>query len=420
MQNTITMNTFKLNKFFLIILFISIFTSCDLVKNDKDDPIPEDIYLLTFEKQKTYLPVFIKTIIETVSGNYPDFQVISDNVEHSISIYKITYLTKFNGEEVIASGLVSIPNTKGVAFPMLSYQNGTNTLHSNAPSVNPDYELYMLLEFVASTGFVVSIPDYLGFGESSEMFHPYLDKKSTVQSVTDMMRAVRELAKNYLEIDMNDDLYISGYSQGGWATMQLQKNIEDNHLSEFNLKASACGAGPYDLNYINNYVIDEITYPMPYFLAYMFNSYVNLGDITTAPADMFKTPYDERILTLFDGSKSGDEINAQLSTTVAELFTEDYINNVYTDNKFSSVVTSLTNNSIDAWKTTIPTMILHGTKDDLVPPQVSNKIHQNFLSKGIAADKVVLVSMAGATHTSGIIPSGIASVKWFIELKNGN
>jgi dienelactone hydrolase len=358
--------------------------------------------------------------METVSSNYPDFQYISDNVEHSISVYKISYLTKFNGDDIIASGLVAIPDTKDVIFPMLSYQNGTNTLHNNAPSVNPNYELYLLLEFVASTGFVVSIPDYLGFGESSEMFHPYLDRMSTVQTVTDMMRAVKELAKNYLEIDMNDDLYISGYSQGGWATMQLQKNIEENYMDEFNLKASACGAGPYDLNYINKYVLQQTNYPMPYFLGYMFNSYFNLGDITTAPADMFKAPYDERILTLYDGTKSGEEINAQLTTKVADLFTDDYIENFYTDSKFSSVVKSLTDNSIEAWKTTIPMLISHGTNDDFVPPLGSNKIFQDFLSKGVAADKIFLLPLTGATHTTGIIPSGIASVKWFIELKNEN
>jgi hypothetical protein len=38
------------------------------------------------------------------------------------------------------------------------------------------------------------MPDYLGFGSSDNMFHPYLHKESTVQTVLDMLRAVDELA----------------------------------------------------------------------------------------------------------------------------------------------------------------------------------------------------------------------------------
>ncbi|NQU87518.1 MAG: hypothetical protein HQ541_17330, partial [Mariniphaga sp.] len=69
------------------------------------------------------------------------------------------------------------------AYPLLSFQNGTNTLHANAPSVNPDWELYRFLEAVSSTGFVLAIPDYIGFGSTEEKFHPYLDKESTIQCV---------------------------------------------------------------------------------------------------------------------------------------------------------------------------------------------------------------------------------------------
>src|SRR5665811_2636213 len=96
------------------------------------------------------------------------------------------------------------------------------------------------------------------------------------------------------------DRYIAGYSQGGWATMQLQKAIEENYSNQFNLKASACGAGPYYLNYINEYILQQTEYPMPYFIGYMFNTYINLG-ITTPASEIFKTPFDTRITTLYDG-----------------------------------------------------------------------------------------------------------------------
>ena len=402
----------------LIILFISILAGCDLSKPD-EEPVKNDEYLLSYEKQKSYLPAFIQLIVQNITTKYSEMQDLVNEFEHGIDIYSITYTTTFEGKPVTASGLVSLPTTQGIAFPVMSFQNGTITSDIEAPSLNPDYEFYLLLEFIASSGFVVSIPDYLGFGASDQMFHPYLDKESTVQSVTDMIRAVKELVNNHLEISINDDLYISGYSQGGWATLQLQKSIEENHSSEFNLKASACGAGPYDLNYINKYILEQTDYSQPYFAGYIFNSYIQLGIITNSTSDVFKSPYDERITTIYDGTKLGYELNAQLTTKVADLFTEDYRQHAYTDEKFSSIVSGLTANSISAWKTNIPTMIATGTADDFVPPEVSFSIYQNFLLEGVDADKLIYVPIQGEDHESAVIPVEAVSLKWFIELKNG-
>ena len=58
---------------------------------------------------------------------------------------------------------------------------------------------------------------------------------------------------------------------------------------------------------------------MPYYIGYIFNSGINLGEITIPTKDVFKSPYSERILTLYNGTKSGDEINAQLTTKTADL-----------------------------------------------------------------------------------------------------
>ena len=401
----------------LIVLFvsISIFSGCDLNNTTK---VTEDNYLVDYEKHKTYTAADIKARLNLYAIVYPELQTIIDNLQGGVEVYKITYKTKFQGKEIIASGLVSVPLTSG-SYPIMSYQNGTNTLHSNAPSVNPDYELFQMLEFVASAGFIVSVPDYLGFGSSANMYHPYFDKKSTVESVTDMLWAVKELANNYLQVAPKNDLYIMGYSQGGWATMQLQKHIEENYSSEFKLRASACGAGGYDVRYINDYILAQTEYPMPYYIGYIFNSYINLGDVTNPATDIFKSPYNQKILTLYNGTKSGEEINAQLTTKTADLFTAEYRSGANSNSKFASVIISLNKNTISAWKTNVPTMILHGTADNYIPPQVSTNIYNDFLAKGVPASIVSLVPIPGASHNTAILPSGIASINWFINLEKG-
>ena len=402
-------------KLLALLLVVLVFSSCDLFNND-DDKKPVDKFLISYEFEKAYLPDLIKLAFNQF-GEYPEVATISEKVERGVTIYRLTYYTSYRTQIKVASGLVCVPSGDG-PFPILSYQNGTNTLHSNAPSVNPDFQLYQLLESVASTGFVVAIPDYLGFGESDDMFHPYLDRASTVKSVIDMLRATKEMVKNHLKIDLSGDLYIAGYSQGGWATMQLQKEIEDKYMDEFKLKASACGAGPYDLKYINEYVTGLTTYPMPYFLGYMVNSYINTGDVTTPVTEIFKAPYAAKISTLFDGSKSGEQINAELTTKISDLFTANYLSNYKTDTKFTSLITTLEANSIAAWTTKIPTLIIHGMEDNFVPTKVSTDMYQGFLAKGVPINKVLWKGLPGLNHTTGIIPSGLASIVWFIELKD--
>ncbi len=409
-----------IRNFIVFVLLLTGFSACDLFNKDEPNK-PIDQFLVSYDKEITYLPTLIGSILEPFSNTYPEIIPILDKIEYSVSVYKITYTTTFNGDDVLASGLVCVPHAEGVALPVLSYQNGTNTLHSNAPSVNPDNELYLLLEFMASSGFIITIPDYLGFGQSSNMFHPYMHKESTVQTVLDMQHAVKELINNLKDeigVEMSNDYYITGYSQGGWATMALQKEMEENYSEVYNLKASACGAGPYDLNYINEYVLGLEEYPMPYFLGYIFNSYYNLGGIPTPISEVFNSPYDERILTLYDGTKAGEEINNNLVDKISLLFTEDYINYYNVAEKYSSINNMLSQNSISAWKTVTPTMLLHGTDDTFVPPTGTNRIFQDFLSKGVGVDKISLVPLQGKTHTTGIIPSGIASIGWFLQIRD--
>ena len=408
-----------LTKLWLFAAIIALFASCDDLF-DGDDPSPKDEYITKYELLRSYTPSQLDFVIDLVKEDYPEISEIEDKFEYGVMIYKIWYNTTFQEENIQASGLVCVPIGEG-PFPVLSYQNGTNTLHAEAPSVNPDRDLYRMLEFVASTGFIISIPDYIGFGATDDKFHPYLHEESTVHTVLDMLRAVDEMITNYdLNTSVANELYITGYSQGGWATMQVQKAIEEQFSNEFNLQASACAAGPYNLNTVNDYIMSQTSYPMPYYVGYMYNSYLNLELIPLSADEIFQEPFASKITTLFDGNMTGEEINDELTTTVADLFTADYLASYRTAEKYSSVVSSLEANSVEAWNTSTPTLIIHGTADEFVPFRVSSNIYEDFLSKGVSQEQVRLLPLEGEGHISGIIPAGLASVQWFLDLKNQN
>ncbi len=401
-----------LSRILAIALILSL-SSCHNLFND-DDEEPQLNYLVNYEIKRNYLPVMVETIFEHMVTAYPELAVIQEKIKYGLVIYEITYKTTFNGEPVIASGLVSAPMEEG-PFPIISYQNGTNTLHNNAPSVNPDHNFYIMLEAVASTGFVIALPDYIGFGSTDDTFHPYLHQNSTVPVVLDMLRAVEELA-SLREFKLNNDLYLTGYSMGGWATMHVQKEIETNHSSEFNLKASAPSAGPYDLNFVNDYVLNLESYSNPYFMGFVFESYKNLNEINTPLDEIFNPPYDSLISVLYDGTLSGVEINNYLTTDISELFTENFLLNFDSDTTFSSVLEALEANSIDAWNVSTPTRLIHSTEDESVPFQVSQGIYQEFLEAGANSNTVQLIPLPEYNHNEGIIPAGLLSVQWFFEL----
>lgn len=388
--------------------------SCDLSNNGGEEQ-PKDEYLVSYELHTSYVNELIKATIGEYVNENPELQTLLDNSTHGVNVYKITYHTPFNGELIKASGLVCLPTGVG-PFPTLSYQNGTNTLHSNAPSVNPDNEIYLLLEYVASTGFVVVMPDYLGFGESSEMFHPYLNKELTVSTVLDMHRAVKELYDNHLKISWSNDIYLAGYSQGGWSALHLHKEIEEKYVNEFNLIASACGAGPYDLSFMNDYILSQSTYPQPYFLAYVMNSYRNTG-LSTPINEVFSEPYAGKIPSLFDGTKTGNQINQELSTNLSELLTNDYYSGSSKE-VFEPLFDMMEENSIDGWRNKTPIMLIHGLEDDFIPWELTSNYHQELLAAGTDSEIINLVPLMGMDHQSAVLPSIVASVNFFIETRD--
>lgn len=399
-----------------LLFFLVVFFSCD---NFEDVP-PEnnDVYLVSETSVTVHSLPYINTTIDAASIQYPELTDISSKFTAPVEVYRISYNTTFKGEDVVASGLVCVPNSNGT-YPIMSFQNGTNSLASAAPSVSPTSNLFTLLSMMASTGFVVTIPDYLGFGASANMFHPYLDKESTVQAVVDMQLAAKELIAKLDGINVNDDLYITGYSQGGWSTLQVQKAIETNSSSEFNLKASSGGSAPYNLVALTGYVLSQTTYPMPFFLAYIMNSYANLG-MTTPIDSVFNEPYASRVPGLFDGTMDGSQINALLTPVVADLFTANFIENWNKPGIYESLYSMLQSNSIAGYQTQVPTLLLHGLSDTFIPSFTSQTLHTEFMSAGVSESLVDYIGLEGLDHTGAIIPAELQAIIWFIQLKDAS
>ncbi|WP_418317882.1 alpha/beta hydrolase family protein [Piscinibacter sakaiensis] len=168
-------------------------------------------------------------------------------VVHAVTNYRLSYRTIDGfGRELTASGLLSVPDKPPVvASPVISYQHGTIFYNAEAPSVDASAGTVPVL--LASMGFVVVAADYVGYGDSQGEEHPYLLAKPTAAAVLDLLTAARSW-RSQNHIADNGQLFLLGYSEGGYATMAAHRELQARQGPDPDaLVMNIAGAGPYDV-----------------------------------------------------------------------------------------------------------------------------------------------------------------------------
>jgi pimeloyl-ACP methyl ester carboxylesterase len=404
------------NKIKEVLAFIALAVMLHGCGEESSIKTPENNYLLSMGQANTLLLPAVEALLIPLEATYPEAAFIRTNAAYGVQVYRITYKTHYRNEEITASGLVCMP-LADESFPVISFQNGTNTQHENAPSEDPLDFNYMLLQAMASNGYIILIPDYIGFGASDNLVHPYYQKESTTEAVIDMIHASLELLDySMIPAKSNENLYLMGYSQGGWATLCTMDALEQNNQTGLTLSGVSCGSGAYDLIAMSNYVLGLSTFPGPLYLPYFVYAQQEFGALTDPLDKYFKQPYADNIPALFNGALSNGEVNAQLNDTIARLLTDNMIENFQTGSEFATLRNLLTINSVTAWNTTIPLRFFHGTADTNIPSAQSVDMHHAFIQQGSDPGTVTFTDLEGYSHETGIIPWGIATVNWLNEI----
>ena len=150
-------------------------------------------------------------------------------VKTGVKVYEVLYKTRWHdGSEIIASGYYYVPTHIEKALPTLVMNHGTQLNREMEVSLSG---LQVGCIAFAADGYVALYPHYIGLGKG-EKTHLYQIAESEAFANIDMLRAIRELNKE-LHIQLNHQLFITGYSQGGHAAMATHKMIEAELNNEF-------------------------------------------------------------------------------------------------------------------------------------------------------------------------------------------
>ncbi len=359
------------------------------------------------------------TLIETatkqeLSGLFSSFGV-PVTPAFDVAIYRVVYRTlDAKGNETTASGAVMYPKGLTSAMPMVSYQHGTVVAKDAVASVGGlDVPEALIGVVFATTGYFAVLPDYLGLG-TSEGLHPYVHAASLATAVVDMLRAGRRFAEAE-NLEMNDRLFIIGYSEGGFATAAAQRLIEAEHADEFPLTASAPMAGNYDMSgTMADLMLAREPYPAPLFFPYTLLAYDEVYDLFDALSDAFVSPWDARLPELFDGTHDAEEINAELPAIPLDMARDDYIAAFESEDNHP-LRQALRDNDLYAWTPKTPTRLYHCIDDDLVPFANTEVASASFEARG-APVEVVPLTFGG--HVACAAPALLLGKFWFDSLQS--
>lgn len=274
------------------------------------------------------------------------------------------------GDTLLLSGKIFLPKNKR-AKNIIIANHYTICANSEAPSRASSIE-----GIYATKDYIVLMADYVGYGISDSLPHPYLHLESTVVPVIDLLKA----AIPYLKANsytFSHSVILLGYSQGAAVTLAVQKELEENYAYEFPITKVYAGAGPYDLSGTFDYYINNPKTNIPCSLPMLVVGMDFGENLGIEIDDIFQPMLQEKYPLLIESKKvTMNDVNKELGNDIAQLLKPI----IFEKDSFptSILYETVKKNSILQWTPTSEMYLFHSTQDDMVPFLNSSNIKNEF------------------------------------------
>ncbi len=335
-------------------------------------------------------------------------------INYDIELYKVVYRTPAaRGDSLTsASGLAMFPVNDSLCFPLLNYNHGTYFYGDELSTLGFEWFLGVPM---TTGGYVMSMPDYLGYGETPlDHPHPYLHSQTEASASIDMMRATRQLCQ-IKGVGLSEEVFLGGYSQGGHVTLATQREIEANLSSEFKLVAVGAGGGPYDMSQTTRNEFLSGNSGNSFFLGFIMTSYQFVyGDLWQNPSEAFVSPYDSLLPLYFDRTVS-PRPNVQFPSSAIDMIQGTYIQNAFGDS-LHPINVAIRDNDLLNWKPENDLRLYYCEADEIVPFKNALIALDSFVARG--ATQVSAISIdPNLDHASCSIPTFLQIKLWFDGLR---
>ena len=322
---------------------------------------------------------------------------------YDVNTYKVVYATiDALGRPDTASGMLAIPQDEAAIFPMAAYMHGTVANREAVPSRVTTVER-RLVNVLATNGYIVAAPDYIGLGDS-EGFHPYVHAASESSAGRDLLLAVRQWMDEQ-QLPYNEQLFITGYSQGGHAAQALHRDLQADGLADsLVVTAGAHLSGPYSISDVmRRATLEEEQATQPGFIIYTYVSYSNVYGLYDSLGAAFVQPYLE-VINRYDAEEiDGGAFNAELvalleanDDRIIDMFQDSIRQQLIDNDDDSRIVQALRDNDTYRWAPAAPTLLVYCTADEQVP--FENAILADSVMRALGSTMVTASSAGPFTH----------------------
>ncbi|MAW87805.1 MAG: hypothetical protein CMJ42_14890 [Phyllobacteriaceae bacterium] len=338
---------------------------------------------------------------------------------NGVNLYKVVYSTPdVNGDPSLASGLLCVPDVLTKKYPVLCYQHGTSSDREDVPSrLNGEADLPILF---CGMGYLTVAPDYLGLGDSPG-YHPYVHAETEASAGVDMIRAGREFAQQE-GVAFNEQVFVTGYSQGGHAAMALHRKLETELSSEFQVAAASPMSGPYSIGEVmRELILQEEVY---YFPAYIPNTIVGYqtayGNLYNDLTDVFKPEYAALIQKYIDEEVDLFNLNLGLifalqtqegASIPVKMMHQAVVDSVMSDS-LHPINLALKDNNVYDWAPQAPTRLVYCMNDDQVPFE-NALLAESVMQANGAAEVIAYDPYPSGDHGSCVEPAVFYTVLFF-------